>query len=883
MLTGDYGGKNKNAQKHRCAKPMTVNKDAEIHSHRDLSVLHAALEQQYGDGIIPLSALSMLRRWALALGRPCSKHINNSSKRVAHVLKQTSHSPSLRAEIEQELLYEVEAQDSPLQYMYNIPKVSFTSQPEQNFKISCCNRNNDLRHFSDSQHYTRSRAFYARQNARAFETTVPCGVTTNAFIVDAYARCIQAYLADIRHCYDNIDVSDRAHIMDVGNRTCHRGETAEQKHGLGHVKTKRSATASSATTDDSRSRNKVYVIELAAGHCLFGYLLAKRLHQAQEEGAVPSSWSICILLTDFNHAILKSRMEMPWMKPLMAAGLVEFAVLDAASAGASGPTEQEGEEGRERVEPGSLLLMGETKRWIPAGSLLGPVFIIGNYALDSFPVDVFMSGQTGGLDEVCAEGGGGRLRLVPVPLTATSERAADGYPYQPLVRALVEEREGGVLHMINVGFIRVLEQIRSLLHPRHKGHIAAVAADATFQFDDPVWRVEQAGSEGSKVLDGIEEGDRRGLAVRVSETMEQKTRGRVHEVTKCQDGEKATQHHVAPSSDYGGDRKTLQRPPSIELPDISPGSGSGCFALAVDPQTIVSAVLWTFQGLGEGDGRRGEERVEWLAVRNTLLEGGLAVTLVAMNAIEEDEVHATGNVALSRTREAFWRHLCLQNPTDYEHIQGLMLEEHDALKKGGRECRSLVSSLGLQGMLALLRWSGYDFDLFWILRWYLRDAMLQHCSFDRQLGAGRLFTDETMKEYVLVVADVALRCLSNCTALTARAWALSRYRGLQFLYALGCYREAVEFFMYRCRGDMSPLKLSTSSIDLWRDEFCDEFESAAEAFLIALCLDKLPCTSKRVRQLLLCITHGARFRDSKGLQRVTKYLHKHDLNAYGGL
>jgi len=842
----------------------------------DLSLVFAALQQKCGSGSIPtpLSAFMMLNRWGLALGRPRGIPEASMARKATVLSQQMSPSPSLRAETETELLgcHDARSGGGATPFMYDIPLLPLPSQPPPTPAAGPSVKNptqppqprSHTKHFSDSRRYINSRAFYARQNADAFEAIVPYGVTTNTFIVDAYVRCILAYLADVRHHYDD---------GGSGDNTCSSTSGSCQTTGSDGLDPVHSTSQNTTANGSSRPKARVYIIELAAGHCLFGYLLAKRLLQAQEEGTLsPSScWSICVLMTDFNQALLESRMNTPWMQPLVAAGLVEFAVLDAASSSSHG---REEEEGREEAQP--LMLLGKEKRVLAPGSLRGPVFVTGNYALDSFPVDKFVQSKTQGLMEVMEEEETGRLTLVP-SLAGTEEGEGEGeeevYPYQSLLQALVGREEEGVLHVVNVGFIRLLQRIRELLHTEHKGHLALLVADGTFQHDDPTWRVQDVPGEKEEEQEEEEEEEegKRQLQQQQQRVIEQNQQS--DDVKKDQERHIQKQQHqqVKPSN------KKRKRKLVISLPDMSPGPGSGCFALAMDPQAVVAAALWALSG-EEKKGKEGNEEGErWLTVRNTVVEGSLTVTLLARTEERKKEEGGREGSSLPRTREAFWRHVCLQNPTDFEHLQGLVLEEHDGNGKDSSGTKSLVACLGFDGMLALLRWSGYDGDLFLALRWPLRDALLR-CHRPGNGGASKKKEDVAAD-----VVEVVLRCLSNRMVLSARAWAQTRYWGVQFLYALGCYREAVAFFVSDCGGPAS--MSSTSLTESWKEEYNDKFGSAAEAFLVSMSLTHIQTedAATTAHQILMGVMEGQKLQDGKGHRRIENYLKKQQPSDEGNL
>lgn len=846
----------------------------------DLSFLFAALHQKCSvSGSIALAAIMMMNRWSLALGCPGGVPVAMMSRKAA-LQQQVSPSQTLRAEIEMELLGSDGAVSSEATspYMYSIPllrlspKLAPTAGAGARVEDTPQLHQPRSRHFSDSRRYMDSRTFYARQNAEAFESIVPYGVTTNTFIVDAYVRCILAYLEDVRHHYD-----DGRSSGNKGSDSTTLPTNTSKKKGSDDFDPISSTRTSTTPDGNSQLKTKVYIIELAAGHCLFGYLLAKRLLQAQEEGVLPPSFcsSICVLLTDFNKTLLENRMNTPWMQPLVAAGLVEFAVLDAAS------SSSQGIHGKGGTKAQPLVLLGKEVTMLEPESLKGPVFVVGNYALDSFPVDIFMQTKTQGLMEVREEEETGRLTLVSSSVGTLEEEGEEkAYPYHNILQALVGRGEEGVLHVVNVGLIRLLERIRGLLHPHHKGDLALLLADGTFQYDDPTWRVQVVPGEeieGAQGEEEVENEDEKGKRQVQQQQQRQQREEQVPEGECAAVSQDPHIQHLQLQYEHGRQHSKVKpsfrkrkRKLTISLPDMSPGPGSGCFALAMDPQAVVTAALWAL-GVKEEEGREGVgEGEKWLAVRNTVVEGSLTATLFAQVEDRKHEEEGGGeDWPLPCTREAFWRHVCLQNPTDFEHLQGLILEEHnrDGYDSSGE---SLLACLGLDGMLALLRWSGYDGDLFFALRWPLRNAILR-CR--------RLASADGHKTKIDVGADykeVALRCLSNRMVLSTRAWNRTRYWGEQFLFALGCYRETVAFFLHDTSGCVGPISLSSAStLELWKDEYSGRFGSSAEAFLVTMSLKNVVHTENAeltAHHVLVGVMEGQRFLDGKGRRRIENYL-----------
>ncbi len=310
--------------------------------------------------------------------------------------------------------------------------------------------------FSQSHVYTASRAFYARNQERAWISAVPFGVTTNAKLADAYARVVLAYLRDVEEAGETA----------AGDGAPPEGEQEAEEE--------------EAEAAEWEGPHTVHIVEVAAGHGLFGYLLAKRLRELLSSPSSSSSdscpWRVRLVMTDFQRSLLESRRASPWLEPFVADGSVDFAVLDASSA-----VEEEG-------VSGPLELLGG--RILRPGRLRGPLIVLGNYALDSLPADVFFqfpsSGSKKGGDrqppsqqeerdeEEDEENQESVVRELVVDPTTRRFHLADAapsrleaYPQERLLRAMLARgREG--LHVVNVGLLSILRRLRALLHPGNR-------------------------------------------------------------------------------------------------------------------------------------------------------------------------------------------------------------------------------------------------------------------------------------------------------------------------------------------------------------------------------------------------------------------------------
>ncbi len=107
---------------------------------------------------------------------------------------------------------------------------------------------------------------------------------------------------------------------------------------------------------------KICILEIAAGHGILSYLLAK---QAAELHQNDDSTRYEVIATDFHDNIFKDLLQLPWFNALCTLGVLDFAVLSTKST---------------KISP--LLHKGG-----PIGGC-DLLFIVGNYAFDSFPIDL---------------------------------------------------------------------------------------------------------------------------------------------------------------------------------------------------------------------------------------------------------------------------------------------------------------------------------------------------------------------------------------------------------------------------------------------------------------------------------------------------------------
>jgi len=168
------------------------------------------------------------------------------------------------------------------------------------------------------------RGFYEKEGVAAWsEGTIPWRITNNAFIAAAYARVVHAYLGDL----------------------------ADRGPAAGY--------------DPARP---VHVLELGAGTGRFGFLFIRTLLSLLgplRKGAP----KVRYVLTDIAEKNMKFWSHHPKLAPLVAAGVLDFAIFDAGVDGSI-----------------TLRLSGET---LSAGTAGNPLVAIANYVFDSLPQDVF--------------------------------------------------------------------------------------------------------------------------------------------------------------------------------------------------------------------------------------------------------------------------------------------------------------------------------------------------------------------------------------------------------------------------------------------------------------------------------------------------------------
>lgn len=212
----------------------------------------------------------------------------------------------------------------------------------------------------------------------------------------------------------------------------------------------------------------------------------------------------------------------------------------------------------------------------------------------------------------------------------------------------------------------------------HVADVALLLGDGTFQWDDEHW---------------VNELHTFDIAPRDSSNA---TIGQQYSASPCKD-----------QADLNR-QKPKKVGPFIPLPDMSPSAR--CFAMAVDFETIAhAAAAILLPGLPAAD--------RFTAVRSTDVDGSLTVAWMTTHPHDQPP---------SASVSEFGRSLCLQQPSDFELIQGLAEETVRAevlIRRGHADTLRFVTRLDAAGVMGLLAWSCGDFDLFCTLRWRLRDLL----------------------------------------------------------------------------------------------------------------------------------------------------------------
>ena len=199
--------------------------------------------------------------------------------------------------------------------------------------------------FSQSKRWARQRMFYETEGVNAWlDSHVPCRISSNSLCAAQIGKMALAFYNDW--------ISQQQQSVNGSISLCEQNET-------------------------------LTVLELGAGHGLLSYHLALWFEEILEErGCSCGSLAhqpnrICVIMTDFNEALLQSHMKKTPFRRLIDAGILEFAVLDGGA---------EEHEATDDCSPQPIELLCSKSRLGP-----GPLFTIAHYFVDSLPCDAFLN------------------------------------------------------------------------------------------------------------------------------------------------------------------------------------------------------------------------------------------------------------------------------------------------------------------------------------------------------------------------------------------------------------------------------------------------------------------------------------------------------------
>ncbi|KAG5175944.1 hypothetical protein JKP88DRAFT_336999 [Tribonema minus] len=304
---------------------------------------------------------------ALRLARWCPRalsprQLTGMARKLALMREEGTLSPSTLSCLQQELQRGVqrwgmgEAQGSGAAAAMPLPITSSVGT-----RCGRCGGAASAVPFSEASVWQRQRRYYARKGMGAWSRgEVPRGVSSGAPAAQAYAEVAVAWLRD---CVAQGTVLDRS--------------------------------------------QPAYIVELGAGHCQLGFLVTKAIQRMLAEGQLGlHGLQVCVVMTDFHDVVLRERMSSACFRELLAAGAVDFAVLDAGSAlsaaassalsAAASTTRGHDDDGQNAA---ALDLLYSQRRLGP-GSIKNPLLIMGNYVLDSLPATLYLSAEGGQVWEV---------------------------------------------------------------------------------------------------------------------------------------------------------------------------------------------------------------------------------------------------------------------------------------------------------------------------------------------------------------------------------------------------------------------------------------------------------------------------------------------------
>jgi tetratricopeptide (TPR) repeat protein len=181
----------------------------------------------------------------------------------------------------------------------------------------------------------------------------------------------------------------------------------------------------------------VYIVELGAGSGRFGYRFVRRFADLLERSSL-SHKRFKYLMTDVSPSIIEYWQQHPKLRPLVDAGLMDFALFDA-------------------THPTDLLPNSQN-----------PLIVLGNYFFDSIPHDSFSIHDHQlfeNLVRITSRRQAPELTLEDLDITFEAQPASSEYYPEPGVNRLLEEychRNENVMLQFPIGAIRCIRHFQAL-------------------------------------------------------------------------------------------------------------------------------------------------------------------------------------------------------------------------------------------------------------------------------------------------------------------------------------------------------------------------------------------------------------------------------------
>ena len=145
----------------------------------------------------------------------------------------------------------------------------------------------------------------------------------------------------------------------------------------------------------------MYVLEFGAGHCKLGWHMANELSRRRKQDA--ESPHICVVMCDLSMDALEDRMRLPCFQTMMEDGVVDFARVDVSrltnkEEGMGGVGGKRGR-GMKHID----LLFQKIELTSEIQREQNGLVVIGNYFLDSLPIDMYRTRRRESSEEMVVE------------------------------------------------------------------------------------------------------------------------------------------------------------------------------------------------------------------------------------------------------------------------------------------------------------------------------------------------------------------------------------------------------------------------------------------------------------------------------------------------